>query len=148
MGAKAWSLRYLLQKIHLGVEETIGASSSNLTVALTKGIEAYRRVRMSALLLHSSADAVVCLLRPAHQSCTQPALRCCGAAAAAGADHRHVPDRRCHGAPLALPRTAFYLLIYMVLRHTDRAQGYGAERTEELGTVGGRARQLTHICTS
>lgn len=45
MGAKAYSLRYMLQKLRLGVEETISASSCSLTVALRKGLEAYRRVR-------------------------------------------------------------------------------------------------------
>jgi hypothetical protein len=45
MSAKAVSLRYMLQKFQCGVQEAISTSSSSLTVALTRGLEAYRRVR-------------------------------------------------------------------------------------------------------
>ncbi len=46
MGSKAWSLRYLVQKLQLGMEEMIGQfpNSSSATVALSKGIEAYSKV--------------------------------------------------------------------------------------------------------
>jgi signal peptidase I len=59
MGAKAWSLRYLVQKLQLGIEEMIGQfpTSSSATVALTKGIEAYRRELTTVMYLSGAAMA-------------------------------------------------------------------------------------------
>jgi inner membrane protease subunit 1 len=57
MGAKAVSLRYMLQKFQCGVQEAISTSSSSLTVALTRGVEAYRRELTTVISLTGAAMA-------------------------------------------------------------------------------------------